>query len=204
VAASSLQSGMRAVVAGGAGFLGSHLCERFVAHGIRVTCVDNFITGSATNVSHLTASPLFTLINRDITEDSDASGPVEYVFHLASPASPADYLRLPVQTLKAGNLGTIHALELAGENGRGSSSRPVPRFTVTPVSIPSGNRTGGTSTPSAYAAPTTKPSGSRRRLPSLTRGPVASALASPASSTATGRACGQATAVPSRHSSARR
>jgi dTDP-glucose 4,6-dehydratase len=75
--------------------------------------VDNFITGSAANVSQLTASPLFTLINRDITEGLEIDGPVDYVFHLASPASPADYLRFPVQTLKAGSLGTIHALELA-------------------------------------------------------------------------------------------
>jgi dTDP-glucose 4,6-dehydratase len=113
--ASSPQSSKpaRAVVTGGAGFLGSHLCERLAARGTRVICVDNFITGSAANVSHLTASTLFTLVNRDITEGLDISGSVEYVFHLASPASPADYLRFPVQTLKAGSLGTIHALELA-------------------------------------------------------------------------------------------
>jgi GDP-mannose 4,6 dehydratase len=112
--ASSPQPGRQGVVTGGAGFLGSHLCERLVARGIRVICADNFITASAANVSHLTASPLFTLINRDITEGLDISGPVEYVFHLASPASPADYRRFPVQT-QAGSLGTIRALELAGE-----------------------------------------------------------------------------------------
>jgi dTDP-glucose 4,6-dehydratase len=111
--ASSPGPGNQAVVTGGAGFLGSHLCERLVARGIRVACVDNFITGSPGNVAHLTASPLFTLINRDITEGLDVGGPVGYVFHLASPASPADYLRFPVQTLKAGSAGTIHALELA-------------------------------------------------------------------------------------------
>jgi len=111
--ASSPEPGKHAVVTRGAGFLGSHLCERLVARGIRVACVDNFITGSPANVSPLTASPLFTLINRDITEGLDVGGPVEYVFHLASPASPADYLRFPVQTLKAGSAGTIHALELA-------------------------------------------------------------------------------------------
>lgn len=111
--ASSPEPGKQAVVTGGAGFLGSHLCERLVARGIRVACVDNFITGSPGNVSPLTASPLFTLINCDITGGLDVGGPVEYVFHLASPASPADYLRFPVQTLKAGSAGTIHALELA-------------------------------------------------------------------------------------------
>ena len=113
MAASSPESGQQAVVTGGAGFLGSHLCERLVARGIRVACVDNFITGSPGNVSPLTASPLFTLINGDIIEGLDVGGPVEYVFHLASPASPADYLRFPVQTLKAGSAGTFHALELA-------------------------------------------------------------------------------------------
>ena len=111
--ASSPEPGKQAVVTGGAGFLGSHLCERLVARGVRVACVDNFITGSPGNVSPLTASPLFTLINGDITEGLDVGGPVEYVFHLASPASPADYLRFPVQALNAGSAGTIHALELA-------------------------------------------------------------------------------------------
>jgi dTDP-glucose 4,6-dehydratase len=117
MAASSPQPGPRAVVTGGAGFLGSRLCERLMARGFRVACVDNFITGSPANVSHLAASPLFTLINRDVTEGLDLEGPAEYVFHLASPASPADYLRLPVQTLKAGSIGTICALELARDKG---------------------------------------------------------------------------------------
>lgn len=115
MATSFPRPGQRAVVTGGAGFLGSHLCERLVAHGVRVICADNFITGPAVNVSHLTASPLFTLINRDITGDLNFEGPIEYVFHLASPASPADYRRFPVQTLRAGSLGTIRALELAGK-----------------------------------------------------------------------------------------
>jgi len=115
MAASSPQPCPRAVVTGGAGFLGSHLCERLMARGFRVACIDNFVTGSPANVSHLVASPLFTLINRDVTDGLDLEGPAQYVFHLASPASPADYLRLPVQTLKAGSIGTICALELARE-----------------------------------------------------------------------------------------
>lgn len=117
MAASSPQPSPRAVVTGGAGFLGSHLCERLVANGFRVACVDNFITGKPANVSHLTASPLFTLINHDVTDGLTVEGPAEYVFHLACPASPVDYLRLPVQTLKAGSLGTICALELARDKG---------------------------------------------------------------------------------------
>ncbi len=111
--ASSPRPGMRAVVTGGAGFLGSHLCVRLLARGLHVVCLDNLITGSAANLSHLTASPSFTLINCDITGLFGIDGEVEYVFHLASPASPADYLRFPVQTLKAGSIGTINALEVA-------------------------------------------------------------------------------------------
>jgi dTDP-glucose 4,6-dehydratase len=88
-----------------------------MARGFRVACIDNFITGSPANVSHLMASPLFTLINRDVTDGLAIEGPAQYVFHLASPASPADYMRLPVQTLKAGSTGTICALELAREKG---------------------------------------------------------------------------------------
>src|SRR6266566_4626434 len=111
--ASSPRPGMRAVVTGGAGFLGSHLCVRLLARGLHVVCLDNLITGSAANLSHLTASPSFTLINCDITGLFGIDGEVEYVFHLASPASPADYLRFPVQTLNAGSIGTINALEVA-------------------------------------------------------------------------------------------
>ena len=117
MAASYPQPGPRAIVTGGAGFLGSRLCERLVARGFRVACVDNFSTGSPANLSNLAASPLFTLISRDVTEGPAVEGPAEYVFHLASPASPADYLRLPVQTLKAGSIGTINALELAKDTG---------------------------------------------------------------------------------------
>ena len=110
---SSPGPGMRAVVTGGAGFLGSHLCERLLARGLHVVCLDNLITGSAVNLSHLTASPSFTLINCDITGFFSIDDEVDYIFHLASPASPADYLRFPVQTLKAGSIGTINALEVA-------------------------------------------------------------------------------------------
>jgi GDP-mannose 4,6 dehydratase len=110
---SSPGPGMRAVVTGGAGFLGSHLCERLLARSLHVVCLDNLITGSAANLSHLTAGPFFTLVDCDITRFFGIDGEVDYVFHLASPASPADYLRFPVQTLKAGSIGTINALEVA-------------------------------------------------------------------------------------------
>jgi len=100
------------VVTGGAGFLGSHLCERLLEQGHRVWCVDNLDTGSLTNVAHL-RQDAFTFVNHDVTEHIDIPGDVDYVLHFASPASPIDYLRLPLQTLKVGSYGTHNALGLA-------------------------------------------------------------------------------------------
>jgi dTDP-glucose 4,6-dehydratase len=107
----------RVVVTGGAGFVGSHLCDRLRDGGIAVVCVDNFLTGSAANVAHLADDPAFDLRELDVSEPFDVEGPVDAVFHLASPASPHDYARHPIQTLKAGAHGTLNALELAGRKG---------------------------------------------------------------------------------------
>jgi dTDP-glucose 4,6-dehydratase len=101
-----------AVVTGGAGFLGSHLCDHLVAKGLRVICVDNLETGSLQNVEHLRGDS-FLFMHHDITEHLAVDEPVDLVFHLASPASPIDYLRLPLQTLKVGSYGTHNALGLA-------------------------------------------------------------------------------------------
>src|SRR6201984_2988131 len=101
-----------AVVTGGAGFLGAHLCDHLVAKGLRVICVDNLETGSAQNVEHLRGDA-FAFVNQDITEHLAIEEPVDFVFHLASPASPIDYLRLPLATLKVGSYGTHNALGLA-------------------------------------------------------------------------------------------
>jgi dTDP-glucose 4,6-dehydratase len=101
-----------AVVTGGAGFLGSHLCDALVADGYRVICVDNLETGSLQNVEHLRGDQ-FTFMNHDITRHLEIEEPVDAVYHLASPASPIDYLRLPLQTLKVGSHGTHNALGLA-------------------------------------------------------------------------------------------
>src|SRR5512141_476861 len=101
-----------AVVTGGAGFLGSHLCDALVADGHRVICVDNLETGSLQNVEHLRGD-LFTFLNHDIPSHLEIEEPVDVVYHLASPASPIDYLRLPLQTLKVGSYGTHHTLGLA-------------------------------------------------------------------------------------------
>jgi dTDP-glucose 4,6-dehydratase len=108
---------MRTVVTGGAGFLGSHLCERLLAEGHEVLALDNFLTGTAQNVSHLVEQDRFRLIKADVTDFVHVAGPVDQVLHFASPASPVDYLQLPIETLKVGSIGTLHALGLAKEKG---------------------------------------------------------------------------------------
>lgn len=105
----------RVVVTGGAGFLGSHLCDRLLSLGAAVVCVDNFLTGRRPNVGRLLENPRFTLIERNVSERIQIEGGVDAVFHLASPASPNDYLKFPIQTLKVGSLGTHNALGLAKE-----------------------------------------------------------------------------------------
>jgi dTDP-glucose 4,6-dehydratase len=100
------------VVTGGAGFLGSHLCEELLGRGHRVICVDNLETGSLSNIEHL-KSDAFVFLPNDLTEHVEIPEPVDFVYHLASPASPIDYLRLPLQTLKVGSYGTHNALGLA-------------------------------------------------------------------------------------------
>lgn len=103
------------VVTGGAGFLGSHLCERLLAEGHRVICVDNLVTGNRTNLAHLAGRDDFRFIEHDVSEPLWLDGPVDRVLHFASPASPIDYLELPIQTLKVGSLGTHNMLGLAKE-----------------------------------------------------------------------------------------
>ncbi|MDE0332149.1 MAG: SDR family oxidoreductase [Nitrospinae bacterium] len=105
----------RVVVTGGAGFIGSHLCDKLIASGNDVVCVDNFLTGHHSNVEHLLENkhPNFTLIKHNVSEHIHIEGNVDAVFHLASPASPNDYLKFPIQTLKVGSLGTHNALGLA-------------------------------------------------------------------------------------------
>jgi len=105
------------VITGGAGFLGSHLCERLLRDGYEVACLDNFLTGTPSNVEHLLGDDRFRLLKVDVTDWIHISGPVDAVLHFASPASPADYLQLPIQTLKVGSVGTFHAVGLAQEKG---------------------------------------------------------------------------------------
>jgi dTDP-glucose 4,6-dehydratase len=103
----------RAVITGGAGFLGSHLCERAIAEGHEVVCVDNLVTGRLENISHLLDRDDFRYLEHDVSKPFTVDGPVDYVLHFASPASPIDYLELPIQTLKVGSLGTHNTLGLA-------------------------------------------------------------------------------------------
>lgn len=107
----------RAVVTGGAGFVGSHLCDRLREEGAEVVCVDNLLTGSADNVAGRSDDPGFALDIRDVSEPFDVPGPVDLVLHLASPASPHDYARHPIETLRAGAHGTFNALDLAHRKG---------------------------------------------------------------------------------------
>jgi len=108
---------MRAVVTGGAGFLGSHLCDHLLAVGWEVLALDNLITGDEGNLGHLGRNPKFRFERKDVTESIRIEGEVGYVFHLASPASPPDYLRFPVETLKVGSIATMNTLELAEAKG---------------------------------------------------------------------------------------
>jgi dTDP-glucose 4,6-dehydratase len=105
------------VITGGAGFLGSHLTDLLMAKGHRVICLDNLVTGSLDNIAHLRSSPDYEFIKLNVTEYIEIEGPVDYVFHFASPASPIDYLELPIQTLKVGALGTHRSLGLAKAKG---------------------------------------------------------------------------------------
>lgn len=104
-----------AVVTGGSGFLGSHLCDRLLDEGMSVICIDNLLTGNIRNIEHLFGNEKFTFIKHDVTNFIHVPGKVDYVLHFASPASPIDYLKLPIQTLKVGSLGTHKALGLAKE-----------------------------------------------------------------------------------------
>jgi dTDP-glucose 4,6-dehydratase len=107
----------KVLITGGAGFLGSHLCEKYLEKGYEVVCMDNLITGSINNISHLFNVPEFSFVNYDVTNFVHVPGKLDLVLHFASPASPIDYLEMPIQTLKVGSLGTHKTLGLAREKG---------------------------------------------------------------------------------------
>jgi dTDP-glucose 4,6-dehydratase len=105
------------LITGGAGFIGSHLCDLFIAKGYKVVCMDNLITGKMDNIRHHLKDKNFKFINHNVSEYIDIKGKIDYILHFASPASPVDYLRYPIQTLKVGSLGTHNALGLAMAKG---------------------------------------------------------------------------------------
>ena len=107
---------MRVLITGGAGFIGSHLCDALLAEGHRVVCVDNLLTGSLRNIAHLRSEPAFEFLELDVNRPYDA-GAVDYIFHFASPASPIDYMEHGIETLKVGSLGSFHSLDLAKKYG---------------------------------------------------------------------------------------
>ena len=107
----------RALVTGGAGFLGSHLCERLLAEGLEVVAMDNLVTGSLDNVAHLRSNPAFSYVQQDVIEPYSVDGPLAYVFHLASPASPIDFPTRPKEIMKVNSLGTENALDVARGKG---------------------------------------------------------------------------------------
>ncbi len=107
----------RTVITGGAGFIGSHLCDHFIAKGHEVICIDNLLTGSLENIAHLRNHPRFTFLNKDVSNYIAVDGRVDHILHFASPASPADFERLPIQILKVGAMGTHNALGLAKAKG---------------------------------------------------------------------------------------
>ncbi|MEX0869429.1 MAG: NAD-dependent epimerase/dehydratase family protein, partial [Nitriliruptoraceae bacterium] len=110
-------AGARAVVTGAAGFLGSHLCRELLAAGVRVHAIDSFITGRRDNVAALLDDPGFTLVEADVVHHLDVGDDIALVLHLASPASPVDYLRHPIHTLKVGSIGALNALGVARATG---------------------------------------------------------------------------------------
>ena len=145
------------VVTGGAGFLGSHLCEHLLAEGHRVICVDNLDTGSLTNIEHI-RDDAFTFVNHDVTAHIELDEDVDFIFHFASPASPIDYLRLPLHTLKVGAYGTHNALGLAKFKRARIVLASTSEVYGDPLCTRNPRATGGTSTRSGPAACTTRQS----------------------------------------------
>lgn len=107
----------KVLITGGAGFLGSHLCDRFIKEGYHVVAMDNLLTGDIQNIEHLIGNPHFEFHHHDVSKYVHVSGDLKYILHFASPASPIDYLKMPIQTMKVGSLGTLNCLGLAKEKG---------------------------------------------------------------------------------------
>ena len=185
---------MRAVITGGAGFLGSHLCDAMLERGWDVLCIDNLITGQEANVAHLLShpkfGPRFRIVRHDVSKHIDVPGPVEAVLHFASPASPVDYLKHPIPTLKVGSLGTHNALGLALAKGAKFLMASTSECYGDPeVSSAAGNLLGTREFDRARAAFTTRPNDFPKRLPWRITAITAWTRASCEFSTLMGRGC---------------
>ena len=159
---------MRILITGGAGFIGSHLCDRFLSEGHSVTAIDNLITGSTRNIQHLAGRDDFTFIKHNVSEYIFVEGNVDAVLHFASPASPSQtaptgYLQLPIQTLKVGALGTLNALGVAKAKNAKFILASTSEVYGDPLEHPQKNRIGVTLTPSVLARFMMKPNDSPKR-----------------------------------------
>jgi UDP-glucuronate decarboxylase len=181
----------RVLVTGGAGFLGSHLCERLLLRGDDVLCVDNYYTGARDNIAHLLRHPRFELMRHDVTFPLYVE--VDEIYNLACPASPIHYQRDPVQTTKTSVHGAINMLGLAKRTKAKILQASTSEVYGDPHEHPQAEEYWGTSTRSVPAAATTKASAPPRRSSSTTIGSTACASRSRASSTPTARACGPTT-----------
>ena len=194
----------RAVVTGGAGFLGSHLCERLLGEGYEVVGLDNFLTGTPDNVAHLVGHHDFHLVRADVSEYVHVPGAVDFVLHFASPASPIDYLELPIHTLKVGSIGTLHTLGSPRRRGPASSSPRPPRRTAIPLVHPQPESYWGNVNP---VGPRGVYDEAKRFAEAMTMAYRRSArhrhAASCGSSTPSARGCARRTDAPSRPSSPR-
>jgi dTDP-glucose 4,6-dehydratase len=192
---------MRTVVTGGAGFLGSHLCELFLAEGHDVVAVDNFLTGRRENIAPLQANPRFRLLEHNISTPVTIDGPVDHILHFASPASPIDYLNLKIQTMKVGSLGTLNALGLAKAKGARFLLASTSEVYGDPLVHPQTEDYWGNVNP---IGPRGVYDEAKRFAEARITATTASRPASSASSTRTGRACARTTGARSARSSRRR
>ena len=152
-----------ALVTGGAGFLGSHLCERLLDRGYSVIAMDNLVTGDLRNIEHLSGNPEFEFVRHDVSSYIHVPKPLDAVFHFASPASPVDYVRIPIQTMKVGSHGTHNCLGLALAKGARFLLASTSECYGDPWCTRSPRSTSATSTRSACAGSTTRPSASPSR-----------------------------------------